>query len=477
MKNGNSLDAIPNQISSINLRAYSVRCENINSFLGDDKMNRERKILLNVVILVIAFGMAGVACAAPMGTAFTYQGRLADTNSPAEGSYDFEFELYDQDTGGNQFGNTVTKDEVDVIDGYFMVLLDFVNDANVFDGDARWLEIAIRPGASSDANDFATLSPRQELTPTPYAIYAENAGGDGDWTISGDDMYSAVSGNVGIGTNNPQNELDVEGAVAIGASYSGTDTAPSNGLIVQGNVGIGTTSTGDNTLYVYRPWGVVGPGYSTIYGYRLGRGGSEQGGTSWTEYGVDAAVKGYSDHGNQYTAGVAGYSYLDYANSAAVVGARWDGQYRGMLCYKESDSKYWAGYFDGPVKANSFNGVPWRSPCWFVTNVSDSADIGKLKVESGWGMREFHLPFNVTIEGFIVSAEDEANGSTIRLRLYVNGSASSIGNSTALSDWNSVKMPFPSPIDVPANSDIEIKGYDGNNAVDIACWLYGRYNE
>ncbi|MHC4721426.1 MAG: hypothetical protein ACYS6I_01830, partial [Planctomycetota bacterium] len=69
-------------------------------------MKRERKILLNVVILVITVCMAGVGWAAPMGTAFTYQGRLTDANSPADGLYDFRFELYDALNGGNQQGST-----------------------------------------------------------------------------------------------------------------------------------------------------------------------------------------------------------------------------------------------------------------------------------------------------------------------------------------------------------------------------------
>ncbi len=167
--------SIYNFLFTIDLCALSARWGNINSFSGDDKMNRERTILLNVVILVIVFGMAGVSWAGPMSTAFTYQGILMDANSPAEGFYDFEFELYDQDTGGNQVGNTVTKDEVEVIDGYFTAPLDFVTDPNVFNGDLRWLAIAVRPGASSDPCDFATLSPRQELTPTPYAIHSGNA--------------------------------------------------------------------------------------------------------------------------------------------------------------------------------------------------------------------------------------------------------------------------------------------------------------
>ena len=53
-----------------------------------------------------------------------------------------------------------------MVDGLFTVELDFGSD--VFNGDARWLEIGVRPGDSSGS--FTTLSPRQELTPTPYAL-------------------------------------------------------------------------------------------------------------------------------------------------------------------------------------------------------------------------------------------------------------------------------------------------------------------
>ena len=49
------------------------------------------------------------------------------------------------------------------------------------------------------------------------------------------------TGNVGIGTT-PVNKLDVEGGVAIGPLYSGTNTVPTNGLLVQGNVSLGTSN-------------------------------------------------------------------------------------------------------------------------------------------------------------------------------------------------------------------------------------------
>ena len=42
-------------------------------------------------------------------------------------------------------------------------------------------------------------------------------------------------GKVGLGTDDPQRILDVEGGVAIGATYSGTTASPTNGLLVEGS--------------------------------------------------------------------------------------------------------------------------------------------------------------------------------------------------------------------------------------------------
>jgi len=43
---------------------------------------------------------------------------------------------------------------------------------------------------------------------------------DGDWTVNGNDMYSAVSGNVGIGNDDPQFKLDIDGEVRHGNSLN-----------------------------------------------------------------------------------------------------------------------------------------------------------------------------------------------------------------------------------------------------------------
>ncbi len=130
-----------------------------------------------LTILFLALGLmvclAETAGAAePMGTAFTYQGHLYDNNDIANGLYDFQFKLYDANNGSNQLGNDVNVPDVDVIDGYFTVELDF--GSSVFEGNAVWLEIGVRPGEQNDPNTYKTLSPRQQITPTPEAIHAQD---------------------------------------------------------------------------------------------------------------------------------------------------------------------------------------------------------------------------------------------------------------------------------------------------------------
>jgi hypothetical protein len=152
--------------------------------------------------------------------------------------------------------------DVEAIDGYFTVRLGF--EVSVFDGNGiHWLQIEVRPGDSYDPNAYVTLSPRQELTPTPYAVYAQAAGGSGgadsDWTISGNDMYSGISGNVGIGTTSPSEALDVNGTVKAnafvgdGSGLTNLPVTPDSDWTISdsnmysatsGNVGIGTDSPG-----------------------------------------------------------------------------------------------------------------------------------------------------------------------------------------------------------------------------------------
>lgn len=133
-------------------------------------MKRTRTLVILVLALSLMACSAEVGAQVPLGTAFTYQGWLMDAKKPADGLYDFKFELYDDPNTGVQQGATIDINDHDVTDGYFTVELDF--GSGIFTGDCRWLEMSVRPGPSTDPCDFVTLSPRQELTPTPYAVYA-----------------------------------------------------------------------------------------------------------------------------------------------------------------------------------------------------------------------------------------------------------------------------------------------------------------
>ena len=125
------------------------------------------------LLYVIALGawISSVLSAAPLGTAFTYQGRLSDGTAPATGLYDLRFTLYDAVGSVGAVGGALTNAATSVTNGLFTSRLDF--GSNIFTGDARWLELAIRTNGS--AAPFEVMTPRNELTPAPHALYAASA--------------------------------------------------------------------------------------------------------------------------------------------------------------------------------------------------------------------------------------------------------------------------------------------------------------
>lgn len=100
-------------------------------------------------------------------SAFTYQGKLADSGSPANGQYDFVFKLFSLSAGGAQIGADAVHDDVQVTAGIFTVNLDFGSSPFTSDT-ARYLEIAVRAGAG--AVTYTTLTPRQPITSSPYSV-------------------------------------------------------------------------------------------------------------------------------------------------------------------------------------------------------------------------------------------------------------------------------------------------------------------
>ncbi len=121
-------------------------------------------ILRALLPLILTLSLARPGLAQP--TAFTYQGRLLDADTPATGSYDIRATLHNALVDGGQISDAVTNLAVTVAQGHFTVPLDF---GAKFDGQPLWLEIAVRKAGEET---FVPLLPRQALTPTPYALHA-----------------------------------------------------------------------------------------------------------------------------------------------------------------------------------------------------------------------------------------------------------------------------------------------------------------
>src|SRR5436190_2797715 len=102
---------------------------------------------------------------------FTYQGVLSESGQPAQSSYDLRFRIYGATNSGVLLAEPVYADNVAMRSGHFVVTLDFGD--GIYNGQERWLEIALRPAGSPA--EYTTLSPRQLITPAPYALTALNA--------------------------------------------------------------------------------------------------------------------------------------------------------------------------------------------------------------------------------------------------------------------------------------------------------------
>jgi hypothetical protein len=198
--------------------------------------------IFSCLLALMSLFMGGANPAFAQGTAFTYQGRLDNNNTPANGTYDLSFSAFDADTDGNLIAGPVTNTAVAVSNGLFTVTLDL--GAGVFDGTPRWLEIGV--ATNGDDENFATIAPRQAVTPTPYAIFAANAANAASaatvaaGSVTSDQLFTPVGPTDGQLLAFGGGSLQwIDPAVAAGSIWSlnGADAYYNSG-----NVGIGTST-------------------------------------------------------------------------------------------------------------------------------------------------------------------------------------------------------------------------------------------
>jgi hypothetical protein len=215
-------------------------------------------VKFSIGFLILFLGSSGGFLHAQT-SAFNYQGRLTEGLGPANGDYDLEFRAFDAATGGNQVGTTRSAADIAVTNGIFSVSIDF--GAAAFPGADRWLEVRVRPGAST--GPFTTLGPRQPIAGTPYAVRSINAsnasqlgGVAADQYIQATDQrlvveLSTSSGFMVSGVNRVGfcNEgscrfVDLNGVTATSTAQCGADGCmiPGNGQVVYCNKDICITT-------------------------------------------------------------------------------------------------------------------------------------------------------------------------------------------------------------------------------------------
>jgi len=171
-------------------------------------------------------------------TAFTYQGQLNDAGVPVNGTVDIDASLWDADVAGTQVGATINLVGVSVVSGLFTAQLDF--GAASYNGAGRWLDLTV---------NGTPLTPRQELTPSPYAIFAQKP-----WVTSGTDV-SYSEGRVGIGTAAPMSLLHLGGTPGVDGVLF-----PDGTLQVTAAIGGGVSPWSLNGTSTYYNAGKVGIG-------------------------------------------------------------------------------------------------------------------------------------------------------------------------------------------------------------------------
>jgi trimeric autotransporter adhesin len=180
-------------------------------------MNAKKNFALVGVSLCGLFVAAN--CVLAQGTAFSYNGQFNDDGNPANGTYDLNFTLYDASTSGTELGSVATNATI-VSNGLFTVTLDF---GAIFNGSNRWLEIAARTNGNGA---FTTLSPRQQILATPYAVFA-NIASNLSGSLPAAQLTGTVPSTVFSGTYARPVEFDNSGNSFSGA-FTGNGAGVSN---------------------------------------------------------------------------------------------------------------------------------------------------------------------------------------------------------------------------------------------------------
>jgi len=340
------------------------------------------------LLLLLATLNLPLSTAFAQSSAFTYQGSLTQASLPVTGLQDFEFRLFNAAAGGAQQGATIPVADWGVTNGLFTVPLDF--GAAAFPGADRWLQIAVRAGANTGS--YTTLSPRQQITSTPYAVTARGISGtlpaaqlpanvaltDRAQTFSANQTFqtrATFNDRVGIGTNVPQEALHVAGSYVrvdgfgneqaiLGGDGAGGDVELGSSNPAIGAVALFNQGTGDYMHLFAKGATFFGPISGDGSGLTALPAGQLSGSLADAQLSANVALRsgGNNFSGNQAFAGNHSFGnqtrqMINLWNAEYGIGVQADAQY-----FRTGNDFHWyRGGSHSDVNANGGGGSPLMS--------------------------------------------------------------------------------------------------------------------
>jgi len=237
-----------------------------------NQIMKTSKLLLGLAVLL---GITLTLHVHAQSSAFTYQGSLTDSGSPATGIYDLRFALFDDASAGAMQGEAITNLATLVSNGLITVVLDF--GPGVFDGVNRWLEIGV---TTNGGGAFSPLNPRQPVASAPYAVRALNIssnalsafGGPVSFSNPANSFSGTFSGDgsalTNLGGTSASNSWRLGGNAGTtpGVNFIGTTDAQSLQFKVNNEVGLRIEATTETPGLIggyignsggTNPWGMV----------------------------------------------------------------------------------------------------------------------------------------------------------------------------------------------------------------------------
>ncbi|MBM4117097.1 hypothetical protein FJ251_05030 [bacterium] len=374
-----------------------------------------------------------MAAPAAIPQTISYQGilRTAGGTIVVDGNYNLTFRLYSVPAGGAALWTETQT--LAVADGVFNASLGSVSALALDFSNPYWLGVAV--------GGAAELTPRIALAAGPYSLNADRldglssegfaasthmhsldalsdvgvagaisgqvltfneptfnegagewqamtpaAGNDGDWTIEGDNIYR-YSGKVGIGTAPYKKVLPAGRA---------DDRQSRDAYHSKLQVHASTPAQEGGAYVEFIDSDNASDARAAIFGTRSS--GLANPGSGYAIYQTNNAITGWNSWGDNYSFGVAGYTYFDTPYTGGVLGCNQSSSVWGALGYQDASYTGWGlytpsrGYLAGPV------GIGTTAPARAleVDNPAGSAILGKVTFV---GMQDY-----VGVEGYSVPA-------------------------------------------------------------------------